>query len=727
MRVNSFAIIFALSVYVVSANLHHQPPYNCETFTEKDKSPRIIITAGTDFIALALVEKLKHLKFGSTKIIAESTTGLLDVSINHTNGTAILVEKRDFCIGDLSKQRVSRQLFAYADWVIHIATSNTRRVSQLGSGASIVHKNVLIDLNVLSSVHYNNVSKYLYVVSEINHRSEIIRSGLENEFNFHPTYPTMWSKLLGEYEISRTKNVNTSILQLQNVYGDGASYRYEQISHEIPFIISKAINNTDGSFTIANDGIQKRDYVFVDDVVNALVSTIQRGGFEGNIQIGSGYSTDLQIVTDYIVNLTKLCLKKEIKIIIEASEDKRIPPEPAMMEMSQRVLSWTPKIPINVGVAMNYAWILRNMAKKKVGNQEDLLQFARCLDDKIVQEKEKPFTPPIVQRKGYNLIIPPPPGLITTVLPKFFCPDDRKIILDSIKDFKAPRKTLVILTASTRGHHITFQNFQSNVLKVLDADLALSVETQKYPVPDGYRSAAKYIWEMNPPKDFDFMHFYDQISTKCFNHRFNETYAEIIGTVGILGGSGWLGCIKAAKQNTCCAQMLFYRWFAQQNILKEKLYLLYDTVVISRSDFYWVGPHEKLDVQRGNVYVPLGEGYGGLYDRHYALSMYDAISALGHAEIVMEREDPNKQKRYLISQGCGNASNLERAHEIWLTTILKFNISRYPHSGALVRDISDGTPERWGSSTSVKIKGSYFMVKYPSELNELTRFNLSSR
>ena len=49
MRVNTFAIIFALSIYVVNANLHHQPPYNCETFTHEDKSPRIIITAGTDF------------------------------------------------------------------------------------------------------------------------------------------------------------------------------------------------------------------------------------------------------------------------------------------------------------------------------------------------------------------------------------------------------------------------------------------------------------------------------------------------------------------------------------------------------------------------------------------------------------------------------------------------------------------------------------------------------
>ena len=62
MIVNTFAIIFALLVYIVNANLHHQQPYYCETFTQKDKSPRIIITAGTDIIGPILVEKLKYLK-----------------------------------------------------------------------------------------------------------------------------------------------------------------------------------------------------------------------------------------------------------------------------------------------------------------------------------------------------------------------------------------------------------------------------------------------------------------------------------------------------------------------------------------------------------------------------------------------------------------------------------------------------------------------------------------
>ena len=120
-----------------------------------------------------------------------------------------------------------------------------------------------------------------------------------------------------------------------------------------------------------------------------------------------------------------------------------------------------------------------------------------------------------------------------------------------------------------------------------------------------------------------------------------------------------------------------------------------------------------------------------MYDRHYVLSMYDAISALGHSEIVVEREDPNEQKNYIITVGGVNGSvgnNLEWAHNMWLTKVLKLDITRYPHSGLLVKDISDGTPERWGNPPQrMNIRGSYIMAKYISETYFLGRFNLTSR
>ena len=582
---------------------------------------------------------------------------------------------------------------------------------------------------MLKAVRHNNVTKYLYVGMAHTGIADPLTARAESDI--YPKHPAGWGKLLGEYEISLQGNVDASVPELFDVYGaDSTYFSRDASSPDISSMTYRAIVDPKNTLSISHGEVRKKDYVFVDDVVNALVSTVQKGGFNGSVQIGSGHTIDLQNVIDHIADLTQRCLKKHITVNFDINPDILTVQAAANVERSQMVLSWAPMTSLKLGIAMNYAWILKDMAQRNdTRDKQQLLQYARCVDDIITVERGQYFEPSIVQPKGYNVVFSPPPGLISTVLPKFFCPKDRKEILDFLKDYKAPNKTLIILTTSTRAHHITFQNFKANVLDVLDADLALSVETQKYPTPDGYRSAAKYIWEMNPPKDFDFMHFYDQISTKCFNHPFNESYAQIIGTVGSSPhDSGWLGCIKAAKQNTCCAQMLFYRWFALQNILKEKLYLQYDTVIISRSDFYWVGPHEKLDIKRGNVYVPEGNDWGGVYDRHYVLSMYDAISALGHSEIVIEREDPNEQKEFLISQGANGGNNLEWAHKMWLTKVLKLNIARYPHSGLLVKDISDGTPERWGNPPQrMNIGGSYIMAKYIDEIPFLGRFNLTIR
>ena len=92
----------------------------------------------------------------------------------------------------------------------------------------------------------------------------------------------------------------------------------------------------------------------------------------------------------------------------------------------------------------------------------------------------------------------------------------------------------------------------------------------------------RYIWEINPPKDNDYMHFYNEIAMECFNHPFNTRYAEVRATSTCEGiipfstvnafrqvihsvnykWSGWLGCIKASKHRACAALIWFFRWWA---------------------------------------------------------------------------------------------------------------------------------------------------------------------
>jgi hypothetical protein len=307
------------------------------------------------------------------------------------------------------------------------------------------------------------------------------------------------------------------------------------------------------------------------------------------------------------------------------------------------------------------------------------------------------------------------------VLPHFFCESERQDILQHIIANPPPRKTLVVLLSSTRAGHVTFDSFAENVLEHLNADLALAVESQEYAEPDAYRSNATYLWELNPPQDNDYLHFYNEISTQCFNHPFNSSYAALIGSMSSPLSSGWLGCIGGTGHPACSGQIIFYRWFALQNILKNKLYEKYDTVIISRSDELWVAPYDTstFPVENGTIYVPHAIDWGGLSDRHYHMSMYDAVNTLGMAEIVVERENPLDQIAYLTPFGFSKCSNLETANRLWHVEMKDMDVVRYNSTCMLVGDSSDSRQERWSKPSRMKVHGLFFNVKYADEYMRL--------
>ena len=94
----------------------------------------------------------------------------------------------------------------------------------------------------------------------------------------------------------------------------------------------------------------------------------------------------------------------------------------ANIERSHDALSWAPRTTLKLGIAKNH---VRDMARRNdTRDKQQLLQYARCVDDIITLEEEELSHPSITQPKGYNVVFSPPSGLVSTVLPKFFCPRD---------------------------------------------------------------------------------------------------------------------------------------------------------------------------------------------------------------------------------------------------------------------------------------------------------------
>lgn len=209
-------------------------------------------------------------------------------------------------------------------------------------------------------------------------------------------------------------------------------------------------------------------------------------------------------------------------------------------------------------------------------------------------------------------------------------------------------KHLVIILAETRASELTFENIRQHVVEPLHADLCVCIGVKEdYDKSNPFFELAKYRFLYPEPSDyaeaFDFA-YQSILSEKSTSDRLralcNETehlpwrkFLEI--------KDQFMGGIKD-KENEhpgSAGILIFYRWFLLQKILEHDLHNLYDRFIITRSDYHWLLPHPNVEHQLNQdlIWIPNGEHYRGVTDRHVVLSKKHLVSYLNILECMVLR------------------------------------------------------------------------------------------
>jgi UDP-glucose 4-epimerase len=121
----------------------------------------------------------------------------------------------------------------------------------------------------------------------------------------YPLSPYAVSKLAAEWyvrTIGTLSGIETLILRIFNAYGPGQRIppAHPPVS---PSFIRQAKQN--GTLIFHGDGNQTRDYVYVDDVVNALAAAATVQGMDGEvINVGSGQETSVRELARQVIDIT---------------------------------------------------------------------------------------------------------------------------------------------------------------------------------------------------------------------------------------------------------------------------------------------------------------------------------------------------------------------------------------------------------------------------------------
>jgi UDP-glucose 4-epimerase len=163
----------------------------------------------------------------------------------------------------------------------------------------------------------------------------------------NPGSPYAVSKLAAEHylnTIGALWGIDTVILRVFNAYGPGQQLR---ASHPpvVPAMLRQALGG--GSIIVHGDGRQQRDFVYVDDVVNALVAAA--GASTVNrliINIGSGVTTS---INDVVATIGR-CMGKELTPLRVTAESGGVSRLGADLSRARERLGYVSKVSLDEGI-----------------------------------------------------------------------------------------------------------------------------------------------------------------------------------------------------------------------------------------------------------------------------------------------------------------------------------------------------------------------------------------
>lgn len=250
-----------------------------------------------------------------------------------------IIETGDFHTLDLCNWEAVKNI-PRAEVIVHLASKNFVPES-FKTPLSYYNNNILSTLNILEKAKVDGskvifFSTYLY--------GNPLYLPIDENHTKNPKNPYTHSKLICEelcQAYHRDFGVPVTVFRPFNTYGPG-----QKLSFFIPTIINQIHNEV----IKLNDSRPKRDFIYIDDVVEAVfLSIIDNKDLFRVYNLGSGVSTSVKDVVEMIINISQSKAKIHFSNQIRQGE---ILDTVADISKIKNELHWIPKISIDEGIRL---------------------------------------------------------------------------------------------------------------------------------------------------------------------------------------------------------------------------------------------------------------------------------------------------------------------------------------------------------------------------------------
>jgi UDP-glucose 4-epimerase len=295
---------------------------------------RILVTGGAGFIASHVADA--YVKLGHEVAVLDDLSRGYRKNVN---------ARADFYLGDIEDRSFVRKVFAeFKPEVVnhHAAQMDVRRgVREPVFDARV---NILGSVNLIEEAVAQRTRHFIYISTAGAAYGEPEQLPVSEDAAVNPVTPYGVSKHTVEhylYTFSALYGLTYTVLRYGNVYGPRQSSQGE--AGVFAIFCEQIIAGVQP--VIYGDGSKVRDYVYVDDVVQANLAALSRG-YGGIFNIASGEPTTDQQVLSIICEQLEAVTVKPKHLAKRPGEIDAIVLD---IGKAQRVLGWSPKVDISEG------------------------------------------------------------------------------------------------------------------------------------------------------------------------------------------------------------------------------------------------------------------------------------------------------------------------------------------------------------------------------------------
>lgn len=230
--------------------------------------------------------------------------------------------------------------------------------------ANFIYDNLMIQTNVIHASYINNVKKLLFLGSSCIYPKENPLPINEDRLLTGPLEPTNEAYALAKITgLKMTQyyrdqyGCNFISVMPCNLYGPNDCFDVNKC-HVIPALITKFHNakiNKLNDIVMWGTGAAKREFLYVDDLADALYFLMKNYNDRDHINIGSGYEVGMKELFNMISELVGYTGK----LVFDTSK-----PDGTISKMIDnskiKSLGWSPKIELKVGLKETYDWYINN-------------------------------------------------------------------------------------------------------------------------------------------------------------------------------------------------------------------------------------------------------------------------------------------------------------------------------------------------------------------------------